>query len=184
MSAAPRPPDLRPLPVRPFPPNRPSARPPDHKTIKKYILPAAAVLFLFLLLCCVSGRCRSRWYPVEGGYVNLARVSTVVASGRLVLVADVTTEKKDLLGRVRKETVAKEVAVLLDGRITAETVASAKEKLARAPKWKNAIGAAALKLDRFEVPFAPVPAKADAAALAALLDGWLAQARSIDRYVK
>ena len=149
----------------------------------KLLAAAAALLVLLVLLCCCC-RGRSRWYPVEGGYVNLDRVSTAVASGRLSLVADVTTEKKDLLGRVRKETVSKEVAVLLDGRITAETVASAKGKLAKAPKWKNATGAAALKLDRLDVPFAPVPAMADAAALAALLDDWLAQARSVDAYVK
>ena len=150
-------------------------------------LPAAAcVAAVVLLVCLFASPCgrRTRWYPVEGGYVNLDQVATVRATGKLVLKVTETTEKKDLLGRTKTESETRVAAVLLDGPVTEESVAAAKAKLARAPKGAFAEGGAGLHLDRVSVPFAPVPAKADAAALSALLDGWLAQARSIDAYVK
>lgn len=148
------------------------------------IVCAAAVLFL-VLLCAVApcGR-RSHWYPIEGGYVNLDQVATVRSTGKLVLKVAETTEKRDLLGRTKEQTETRVAAVLLDGPVTAESVAAAKARLAKAPEGAFAEGGAAIHLNRVSVPFAPVPAKADAAALSALLDDWLAQARSIDRYVK
>lgn len=147
------------------------------------IVCAAAVLLL-VLLCAVAPCRRSHWYPIEGGYVNLDKVSVVRATGKLVLKVTETSERKDLLGRTKEVSETRVAAVLLDGPVTAEAVAAAKAKLARFPKGAIAEGGAGLHLDRVSVPFAPVPAKADAAALSALLDGWLAQARSIDRCVK
>jgi len=145
----------------------------------------AAVVLLLALLCAVApcGR-RSHWYPIEGGYVNLDQVATVRSAGKLVLKVSETTERRDLLGRTKEETETRVVAVLLDGPVTEESVAAAKARLARFPKGAFAEGGAGLHLNRVSVPFAPVPPKADAAALSALLDDWLAQARSIDRYMK
>ena len=152
--------------------------------MKKYAPWAVAALFAVLLagsLCC---RGRSRWYPIEGGYVNLDQVATVRATGRLVLKVVETTEKKDLLGRAKEVSEERVVAVLLDGPVTAESVAAAKARLAKAPKGATAEGGAELRLNRLSVPFAPVPGKADADALSALLDSWLVQARSVEAYVK
>ena len=152
--------------------------------MKKYALPAAVLLVLLLLALCCGGRCRSAWYPIEGGYVNLHRVATVRAVGRLALVGDVTTTKKDLLGREKEKSETRELAVLLDGPITAQSVAAAKARLAKAPKWTKAEGGAALHLDRVAAPFARVPAKADAAALSALLDDWLRSAEEVKRRLR
>lgn len=148
------------------------------------IVCAAVVLLLALLFAAAPCGRRSRWYPIPGGYVNLDRVSTVRATGKLVLKVTETSERKDLLGRTKEVAETRIAAVLLDGPLTAESVAAAKARLARAPKSAAAEGGAGLHLDRVSVPFAPVPAKADAASLSALLDEWLAQARSFDRHVK
>lgn len=147
------------------------------------ILCAAVVLLLALLFAAAPCR-RSNWYPVPGGYVNLDRVSTVRATGRLVLKVTETSERKDLLGRTKEVSETRVAVVLLDGPVTAESVADAKAKLAKAPKGAAAEGGAGLHLDRVSVPFAPVPAKADSAALSSLLDDWLASARSFDRCAK
>ncbi len=154
--------------------------------MKKHLpcIVGTAVLLL-VLLCCVApcGR-RSHWYPIEGGYVNLNQVATVRATGTLVLKVTETAEKKDLLGRSKEVSETRVVTILLDGPVTAESVAAAKAKLAKFPKGAFAEGGAGLHLDRVSVPFAPVPRKADAAALSVLLDDWLDQARSVDRFVK
>ena len=144
----------------------------------------SAVLLVLLLGSCFRCGRGSHWYPVEGGYVNLDRVSTIRATGKLVLKVVETTEKKDLLLRTKEVAETHVAAVLLDGPVTAESVAAAKAKLADAPEGAFGEGGAALHLDRVAVPFAPVPEGADAAAVSALLDDWLAQARSVDRYVK
>jgi hypothetical protein len=148
------------------------------------IVCAAVVLLLALLIAAAPCGRRSHWYPIEGGYVNLDQIATVRSTGRLVLKVSETSEKKDLLGRTKETVETRVAAVLLDGPVTAESVAAAKARLAKFPKGAFAEGGAGLHLNRVAVPFAPVPAKADAAALSALLDAWLAQARSIDRYVK
>ncbi len=147
-------------------------------------LACVAAVLLLALLFAVAARGRPHWYPVEGGYVNLDQVATVRSTGKLVLKVTETSEKKDLFGRSKQETETRLAAVLLDGPVTDASVAAAKAKLARFPKGAVAEGGAGLHLDRVSVPFAPVPAKADAASLSALLDDWLAQARSVDRYVK
>ena len=154
--------------------------------MKKH-LPCAvcAAVVLLLALLCASAPCRRpHWYPIEGGYVNLDQVATVRSTGSLVLKVVETSERKDILGRAKEVSETRVAAVLLDGPVTAESVAAAKAKLARFPKGAIAEGSAELRLNRVAVPFRPVPAKADAAALSALLDDWLAQARSVDRYVK
>lgn len=155
--------------------------------MKKSIVCAIGAIALVILAgiacrhCCHRG---SVWYPIEGGYVNLSRVATISATGRLALLATVTEETKDMLGRPKQSTRVAEVAVLLDGPITAESIVAAKAKLAKANGWESAKGGADLRLDRVSVPFAPVSEDADAAAISALLDSWLAQANSVKCYVK
>lgn len=153
---------------------------------RKAVPVVLGIAVVILLACLVAAPCgrRSHWYPIEGGYVNLDQVSTVRSTGKLVLKVTETSEKKDLLGRAKEVSETRVAAVLLDGPVTAESVAAAKAKLARAPKGAFAEGGAGIHLDRVSVPFVPVSAKADAAALSALLDDWLAQAKSVDAYVK
>ena len=151
---------------------------------KTIIAVSCIVVVLAILTACTPCRRRSRWYPVEGGYVNLDRVATVQSVGKLVLKVSETTEKKDILGRTKEVVDARIAVVLLDGPVTAESVAAAKQKLSEAPEGAVPEGGARLRLDNFKVPFAPVPADADAAALSALLDAWLVQAQSVERYVK
>ena len=153
--------------------------------MKKCIVCAICAIVLAGIACHFCCHSRSRiWYPIEGGYVNLSNVTTIRATGRLALYSTVTEESKDLLGRPKQNSRVSEVAVLLDGPITAESVAAAKAKLAEAAEWDSAKGGASLHLDRISVPFAPVPAEADAAAVSALLDDWLKKAKSIDCRVK
>lgn len=155
----------------------------------KKAIPFVATILVAVALAaalCQGLPCRrgSPWFPIPGGYVNLSRVATIRSAGNLVAKVTETTEKKDLLGRSKDISKTKVVAVLLDGPITAESVAAAKAKLAKLPKGAVAEGQAELRLDRIAVPFTPVPAKADAAALSALLDDWLRQSRAVDGFVK
>ncbi len=146
-----------------------------------------AVVALGLIAASAALLCRRPsqvWYPIEGGYVNLARVSTIRATGRLALLCSTTEEEKDLLGRTKQSTRVVEVAVLLNGPVTADSVAAAKAKLAEAGEWETARGAANLYFDQISVSLEPVREGADAAALSALLDTWLEQAQSIDRHMK
>jgi len=155
--------------------------------MRKCIVCAAGAIAIAVIACAACGVCCHRgraWYPVEGGYVNLDRVATIRATGRLALQSTITEETKDLLGRPKQSTRVAEVAVLLEGPITAESVAAAKAKLANAPAWESAKGGASLHLDRVSVPFAKVPEKVDAAAVSSLLDAWLKQAESVKCYIK
>ncbi len=131
-----------------------------------------------------TSRENSVWFPVAGGYVNLSRVSVIRSTGRLVLTTTKNVEKKDLLGRAKVVPEKTVVAKLLDGPITEASIAAAKEALAGASGWRVAEGGAQLRLDDVTVPFAPIPAKADADALSALLDSWLLQSRAVDAVVK